>query len=320
MFDLLPLQCAPSNLSDYVGEILPGFREIYGPEAADHYELAGATGMAASIVRSDVLAFGCASEGVVCALLLAKRENTRTTLSFLHVLQPFRRSGAGEALLNFALESLGQHHDIFTEFILFHPMELDNLFRKRGFAMIERQLMCCPTASQFPSCPGKFEFTHPEPADLHALAEVLTNTYRGHPERFLFPEVQSESQALDYLLRAAVGQFGRHGSTHTLAAWKDGQCAGFGIGCQVLPGVGFVLHLAVDTTFQGSGLGTSLLQGLSAAFADEALDYIALGVTCDNPAVKLYQRAGFRVKTRIPVYYRLAGAFEGLSPSDHPKT
>ena len=320
MFDLVPLQSAPANLADYVDEILPGFRELYGPEAADHYAVAGTTGIAASIARPDVLAFACKSGSVVSALLLVRRESIRTTLSFLHVLHPYRTSGAGEALLNFALDSLERHTDIFTEFNLFHPMELDELFKKRGFAMIERQLMCCSTASRLPNGPGEFAFTHPKPADLHALAEVLTETYSGHPERFLFPEAQSESQALDYLLRATVGQFGRHESTHTLAAWKDGQCAGFGIGCQVLPGLGFVLHLAVGTTFRGIGLGTALLQGLSAAFAAEALDYIALGVTCDNPAVKLYRRAGFRTKTRIPVYYRLVGAFEGLSPSDHPKS
>lgn len=320
MFESMPLQCAPSNLSDYVGEILPGFQEIYGTEAADHYAIAGAAGIAATMARPDVLAFGCASEGVVCALLLAKRESTRTTLSFFHVLRPYRHSGAGKALLNFALDSLEPCADIFTEFIPFCPIDLDSVFSKRGFSTLNRQLMCCPTESRPSHYRGEFAFTHPAPADLHALAAVLAETYRGHPERFLFPEVQSASRALDYILRATVGEFGRHNSTHTLAAWQNGQCAGFGIGCQVLPGLGFVLHLAVAPAFQGIGLGTALLKGLSTAFAEEALDYIALGVTCDNPAVNLYHRAGFRVNARIPVYYRLAGAFEGVSPSNHPQT
>ncbi len=317
MFDLIRLHTAPLNITDYVGEILPGFRELYGPDAAEYYALAASSAISTAIGRPEVLAFGCKSGSVVSAILLAKQDNTRTTISFLHVLEPYRSLGTGDALLAFALDSLETHGEIFTEFVPFHPMDLGPVFERFGFKKIERQLMRSPTGTIAPAYPSGFEFTHPSLSDLGALAAVLTETYVGHQERFLFPEVHSELKALDYLSRASAGHFGQHQPDYTVAVWKDGQCAGFGVGCQVLPGLGFVLHLAVWPAFQRRGIGTGLLLALSAAFAREGLDYIALGVTCDNPAVKLYNRAGFREKTRIPVYYRLAGAFEGVSPSDH---
>ncbi len=309
MFECAQLNAAPSNLDDFVAEILPGFRALYGPEAADHYAATGAAAIAASIAQPGVHTFGCNTKSGCAALLMARQDSARATISFLHVLGPFRGGDTGATLLNFALDNLDSF-DVFTEFVPFHPGDWDQAFLKRGFRRIDRQLMRRSSGSGTATEPGGLEFTHPGISDLDELAAVLSETYLGHPERFLFPEAQSRSQALDYLLRACVGQFGRHDATHTLAAWKEGRCAGFGIGCQVLPGLGFVLHLAVRPAFQGSGIGAFILQELSNAFAQEGLDYIALGVTCDNPAVNLYRRAGFEEKTRIPVYYRVAGASE----------
>ncbi len=315
MLDLVRLNSTPNNLDDYVREILPGFRQLYGPEAADYYALNGARAIATTMAGPEVLAFARMSGTVVSALLLAKRERARTTLSFLHVLENYRDTVAVDVLVEFAIDSLGDHAELITEFVPFHPMDLDPVFARRGFQKSERQLMCGPTSGLIPVLPAGFEFNHPTASDLEALAAVLAETYRGHPDRHLLLEAQSELQAFDYLRRASIGQFGRHDITHTLAAWKDGQCAGFALGCQVLPSLGFVLHLAVHPAFQGLGLGTFLLQGLSAAFAREGLDYIALGVTCDNPAVNLYNRAGLSEKIPIPVYYRAARAPNFASPS-----
>lgn len=313
MFEFEQLYSAPPNLDDFIAEILPGFSALYGPEAAGHYAATGAAAIAATIAQPGVLTFGCNSKSSCVALLMARQDHARVTVSFLHVLGPFRDAGTAAALLDFALDTLDSF-EIFTEFIPFHSEDWDQIFLKRGFRRIDRQLMLRSSGTGTATKPTGFEFTHPGVTDMGELAAVLSETYLGHPERFLFPEAQSRSQALDYLLRASVGQFGRHDATHTLAAWKDGQCAGFGIGCQVLPGLGFVLHLAVRPPFQRSGIGAFILQGLSNAFAQEGLDYIALGVTCDNSAVNLYQRAGFEEKTRIPVYYRVAGANEYAAP------
>jgi ribosomal protein S18 acetylase RimI-like enzyme len=247
-------------------------------------------------------------------MLFVKRDETRTILSFLHVLEPYRGAGVGEALLHYALEFIAQDtRELMTEFIPFHPVALDPVFECYGFTKIERQIMRRPTGAIAPAYASGFVFTPPSVSDLEALGTVLADAYIGHPEWFLFPEVQSRSKALAYLTRAVNGHFGPFVPDFAIAAWKDGQCAGFGVGCQVLPGLGFVLHLAVRPSFQGNGMGRCLLEALSAAFARHGLNYIALGVTCDNPAVKMYKCAGFREKTRIPVYYRLAGAFEGVS-------
>ncbi len=315
MYELKRLDAAPPNVADYVREILPGFMDLYGPEAADYYAQTATVGIASTIANANVLAFACLSGDSASAMLFVKRDETRTILSFLHVLEPHRDAGVGEALLRYALESMAEEpREVMTEFIPFHPVALDQLFECYGFTKIERQLMRSPTGVVAPAYPSRFEFTHPSLSDLEALGAVLTETYVGHSERFLFPEVQSRSKALAYLTRAVNGHFGPFVPGFAIAAWKDGQCAGFGVGCQVLPGLGFVLHLAVRPAFQGNGIGTGLLQALSAAFARHGLNYIALGVTCDNPAVKLYRRTGFTRIAAIPVYFRPSGTPQVVSP------
>lgn len=308
MFDLKRLHTAPPNVADYVREILPGFRDLYGPEAAEYYAQTAKVGIASTIASADVLTFACLSGDSASAMLFVKRDETRTTLSFLHVLEPYRNAGAGEALLRFVLEFLAHDtRELMTEFIPFHPVRLDPVFEYFGFTKVERQLMRSPADAIAPFHPSGFEFNHPSFSDLEALGTVLVETYVGHSEKFLFPEVQAESTALAYLTRAVNGHFGRFVPDFAIGAWKDGQCVGFGVGCQVLPGLGFVLHLAVRPAFQGNGIGTGLLQALSGAFARHGLDYIALGVTCDNPAVNLYRRTGFERIATIPVYFRASG-------------
>jgi ribosomal protein S18 acetylase RimI-like enzyme len=142
------------------------------------------------------------------------------------------------------------------------------------------------------------------PAEFPALAEVLEQTYTDHRELFLFPEVQSTTAALDYITCAARGDFGTHPACYTLGIWQDTQCLGLALGSQVLPALGFVLHLAVLPEARGRGLGTALLASLTENFGLEGMDYIGLGVTCDNPAVNLYKRAGFEVMAQLPVFYR----------------
>ncbi len=64
------------------------------------------------------------------------------------------------------------------------------------------------------------------------------------------------------------------------------------------PGYGFVdaetpeLSIAVIPGYRGLGIGTRLLNNLLTWIKPE-VQKVSLSVSCDNPAVKLYRRAGF---------------------------
>lgn len=69
--------------------------------------------------------------------------------------------------------------------------------------------------------------------------------------------------------------------------------------------VGYVDLLAVDPPYQGRGLGTALLRRAFEGFAVAGLREGQLGVDADNPqALRVYERAGMRVRFRIDVYER----------------
>ena len=66
------------------------------------------------------------------------------------------------------------------------------------------------------------------------------------------------------------------------------------------PGYGFVdattpeIAMAVLPQWRGRGLGTRLLDGLLVQAREKGLETLSLSVEHDNPARRLYERAGFR--------------------------
>lgn len=303
MFRPARLSMPPHNLHDFVAEIRPPFEALYGPQAGAYYGATALAGIATTILNPAIRAYGSMDGDRAAGLLFVRRDGGRTAIAFFHVLEPFRHGEWCEALLEFALgEHLETEVEVITEFVPFDGTVVDPVFARHGFKKIPRQLMRRRPWADGPSFPAGMDMVYPEA--LEELAFVLADTYAYDEGRALFPEVQLEAAALEYLRRVQRGDFGIHRLSYTIAARSGGHCAGFVTGSQVLPGLGFVLHMAVRPSFQRMGLGAALLGALSAGFAREGLDYIALGVTCDNPAVKLYEKAGFVSAAQVPVFHR----------------
>ena len=72
-----------------------------------------------------------------------------------------------------------------------------------------------------------------------------------------------------------------------LRLWPDEE-KGFGFVDKSTP----ELAMAVLSTYQGQGIGTQLLRQVLAR-AKDAYPAVSLNVRADNPALRLYQRAGF---------------------------
>ena len=53
---------------------------------------------------------------------------------------------------------------------------------------------------------------------------------------------------------------------------------------------------------QRHGLGTLLMKDVAGEFLAQGLDRLALGVSLDNPAIRLYERQGFSVLKRVDAY------------------
>jgi ribosomal protein S18 acetylase RimI-like enzyme len=98
-----------------------------------------------------------------------------------------------------------------------------------------------------------------------------------------------------------VEGFGRVGDLGVIAEVK-GEPAG-AAWCRLLTGsdrgYGYVaddvpeLAVAVEREHRGRGLATTLIEALKSAVAEAGYRGVSLSVDCDNPARRIYERAGF---------------------------
>ena len=105
-----------------------------------------------------------------------------------------------------------------------------------------------------------------------------------------------------------VTGWGRPGDGAVIAVGDDGRRLGaawYRLFSEAEPGFGFVdaetpeISIAVVPASRGRGIGTALLAALVELGRDEGFHALSLSVSPENPAVRLYERAGFvRVESR----------------------
>jgi ribosomal protein S18 acetylase RimI-like enzyme len=102
--------------------------------------------------------------------------------------------------------------------------------------------------------------------------------------------------------------WGREGDTAIIAETPEGQPIGaawyrfwttdnhsFGYVCPAIPEIG----MGVLTQFRQKGVGQALLQELFNIAFQNGVCKICLSVESDNPAIRLYQKFGFKKKKKI---------------------
>ncbi|MEM6989030.1 MAG: GNAT family N-acetyltransferase [Myxococcota bacterium] len=76
---------------------------------------------------------------------------------------------------------------------------------------------------------------------------------------------------------------------------EDGETVGY-VYCQVLDGVGFVRHVALDPAYRGRGLGRALMHAAADRMRDAGVEQWRLNVKPDNAqALRLYEGLGMSV-------------------------
>lgn len=191
---------------------------------------------------------------------------------------------------------------ILCECVPMSPIALDGAFAELRFEAFDRWIMRAPldsagllAAPAAASAPFDSERTR-------EVADCIVQAYADAPGKHLHPEVGHIDRAAGFLLRASAGNYGPVRPGYQRAIFEGESCVGAIAGCQMAPGNGFVLQLAVRPAWRGRGIGTSLLRGLAGAFRENGLGAIVLGVTTDNPARHIYERAGFSKLREIRAY------------------
>lgn len=89
-----------------------------------------------------------------------------------------------------------------------------------------------------------------------------------------------------------------------LVAEVEGRVVGYVIGLCKRWGEGHVISLAVHPRHRRRGIGRALMEALLARFKERGMQAVRLEVRVSNtPAIKLYEKLGFRIKGVSQGYY-----------------
>jgi len=244
------------------------------------------------------------------ALSVAGIRGNTGEIRHVQVLRAFHGEGLEHALVEAEVRWLREREvaGIHCEPLLCRGLELDTVFERLGFERIPRQLMHAPLhAPQLQ--PGPERVSRPSvPDDWEALAECIVRAYAGQPERRLHAEVRTPGAALDLIARVAAGAYGP-----ARPEWlrvTRGRCVGGILACEVAAGTGFVLQAVVAPEARGQGVGGAMLRELAAEFRVRGHHALALGVTLENSARRLYERCGFVRMLPVTAYLWRRGGEE----------
>ena len=143
-------------------------------------------------------------------------------------------------------------------------------------------------------------------ADLPFLWDMLYEAAFWRPDAPRPPRREALSgPALSHYLEG----FGHSGDAAVVAVDRAGEArvgaAWYRLMAEDEPGYGFVapgvpeLSIGVAGHSRGRGIGSSLLEALLGRAAEDGFGAISLSVEDDNPAVRLYERHGFRKLFRV---------------------
>jgi ribosomal protein S18 acetylase RimI-like enzyme len=300
----------PDNFDAFVDEVAAGLVELYGPAAAEDYRKKAPAAIVSSLTHPAVRAWVAVDDrapGVPVnaqAMLVSALRDGTGYITFVHVLEGFRGAGHEAELARTAVTELraGGVSGISAEPVALCRLELDEAFASLGFAKVERQIMGAPLQAKGLSATLLPESVTVEVRDYVRVAEIIVDAYRDHPGRELHAEVRTLAGAEGFVRTAADGAYGQTRPAFIRLIRRMGRPVAAVVGCEAAPGVGFVLQVVVRPEARGQGLGTQLMIELAQCFRDAGLERVALGVTNDNPARRLYERLGFRKILPVNAY------------------
>ncbi|GMV92002.1 MAG: hypothetical protein AMXMBFR82_17800 [Candidatus Hydrogenedentota bacterium] len=306
------IEQAPENLSDFVDEIGSGLAALYGTEAGTNYRRIAPPALRASLSYPSVRMVGVVQEsagperkpGPCTAMAVAVNRLGIAQISLIHVLRCAVGLDQESVLIRRMVDLLREEgvDGIICEAVPMSPLDLDRPFGDLGFQRIARVLMIAPLSENGLARPVLRESRPLTHEDVPAFAEAIVATYHDHPGFALHAEVRTLEGAYAFLESALSGGFGATRPAFSRVVERDGRIVAGLVGSEVAPRVGFVLQLVVVPERQNRGLGSLLIREAAQSFHEAGYCDLALGVTADNPARRLYERLGFRSHRDVNAY------------------
>lgn len=163
--------------------------------------------------------------------------------------------------------------------------------------------------------PG-LEIRRMQPGEYGCLEEFLYQAI------YLPPGVVPPPRDVVHLpeLRVYTDGFGTKKGDYCLVAQAEGWLLG-AVWSRIMRDYGHIddttpsLALSVLSAYRGQGIGTRLLHALLSLLQGEGYGRVSLSVQKENPALHLYQRAGFEIWGQTDTEYRM---LRNLAPGPQP--
>ena len=289
----------------FVSEMAREIEALYGASAAMQYRATAIRHFDDSIGHPLVLSLGVESDGEMAAVLFGMERQNVAQISCIHVLRPYAGRGLEKELLASAVQQYRVRgvQGILSEFLPLCPLDLDPTFSDLGFDTVTRRLMRVKLDTPKIAVGAAVRSRAIGADEFRKVAKIIVEAYAASDGRNIHAEVRDVTGAFEFVELAVLGGFGQSAPAYFRGIDVDGQLASVAIGCHVAPDTGFILQLVTLPQFRGKGLASVLLQDMANVFRDAGLDYLALGVTDSNPAVRIYTRAGFETIRPVSARY-----------------
>lgn len=275
--------------------------EVYGGRRLEEYRARAQRGLAANLAHPQVRALTAMDGQKMAGLVLAVVREDVSEICFLHVLERYRGTGIERELVSRIIRQVRDNEGaraVVSECLPLCPLELGDVYEEAGFHRVNRMLMTADAASV--GSHTSFDVTDILGAvDWTAAAACLAAAYADHPGRALHPEVRTPEASLGFIERVVRSHYGLVHPEYLRVSRAGGGLAGVVLSCELMSDIGFILQIATCPEHQGRGHGERLVRAACAQHYAHGAEIVALGVTADNPARRLYERLGF--KSRVPV-------------------
>ncbi|HSW40520.1 MAG TPA: N-acetyltransferase [Acidobacteriota bacterium] len=189
----------------------------------------------------------------------------------------------------------------------FNDLNLTAAFTQRGFACYRRYYMetdlNVSRLKSPPPFPGTILPLNPE--YLPHAAKMTFLSYRNQTDAEICEDYRSITGCEKYL-RSLVenpgcGVFMPESSF--MALDENGAILGYVISCRISGEAGMIPQIAIHPSYQGHGLGNSLMEHALRSFGNAHFQSVSLTVTKKNRrAFDWYQRLGFRIRKEFGAY------------------
>ncbi|MFO7974058.1 MAG: GNAT family N-acetyltransferase [Candidatus Hydrogenedentota bacterium] len=294
----------PENFPEFIHDVAEGLTQLYGNAAGEAYRRIAPKSVAATMRAREVRTYCAEVSKEPAGMAMVVFREGRGRIPFIHVLRPHWGTGVESLLVHEAVKTLRKRgvDSIASECIPFCDVELRKPFEELGFQVFPRQLMIVDTHLLSHLGVGVAHSAPCTAFEMAGAAEAIAAAYDGHPERALHPDVQDAASAEAYIRSSLQGAYGLSHPEYVRVVRGHDRVLGVIVGCEVAPGVGFVLQLAVRPDAQKRGLGRVLIQDLATCFLKRGMNRTALGVTLSNPARHLYLRLGFEPLRNVAAF------------------